>query len=39
MALTNIGRVGQVWQGTYDASTAYVVDDVVLGESKKTALA
>ena len=29
MALTNIGRVGQVWQGTYDASTAYVVDDVV----------
>ena len=29
MAVTTIGRIGQVWQGTYDASTAYVVDDVV----------
>lgn len=29
MAITNIGRIGQVWQGTYSGSTAYVVDDVV----------
>ncbi len=29
MAVTQIGRIGQVWQGTYSGSTAYVVDDVV----------
>ena len=29
MATTNVGRVGQVWQGAYNAGTAYVLDDVV----------
>ena len=32
MATVDLGRIKFVWQGTYNASTAYVVDDVVYHE-------